>query len=116
MAEGSATAAVKGALAGLESAADTPGEYDSPATASKEHNLAAHLSKRTPGISAMNTPISKTIAMLERPSSATPGEDPQPNVASELSARKADLARILGQVRSGFHCCTLNVLSLGALS
>lgn len=119
MAEGSALEAVRRALEGHDPSktANTAQPVTPAAVSIQERILAKHQSLGSLGVSAMDTPISKTIAMLEQPGSATQPDGSRLNrFVSDLSACKAELALQLGQVRHGWSLVSAVVLTLYSLA
>ena len=106
MDEGSATAAVRRALAGhglgnnWTATTQTAEPLNTPAAASRSSILAERLILKTPGTDSSDTPMTKTINLLKRSSSASPVSDSQHTAQpSQLSVCKAQLAGVLKEVR-----------------
>ena len=108
MAEETATAAVKRMLAGKGPAAAAHTAFlTTPLPSSRGSILAKRLSVHPSGATPVFTPISKTIHMLQQQNSATPTGNAQVDAgSSDLSVCKADLAKVLKEVRVTSYNCT----------
>ena len=106
MDEGSATAAVRRALAGhgpgnnWTAPTQTVEPHNTPAAVSRSSILAERLILKTPVTDSTVTPMTKAINLLKRSSSASPVNDFQHAAQpSQLSVCKAQLADVLKEVR-----------------